>query len=215
MFEPERFRRVEQDDVEIPRNPSMLESVVKNQNIGVLVCQKIFGGGNPVRILSMFDVWKLERKLQKLVVDAVRGFAVSATDDSRSQTPVEKKPTEPGDHRSFAGSSERQVADRNDRNRRSSDLKKSVIVKKVAERNNRSVRNFKNVQSGSQQRRRRAAFFAADQFSETIRIRKVEHSVKFSSRFFGSRNGGVLAVMTVHAVFSVNPAEYRLLSGCY
>ena len=112
--EPERLECVEQDHIQIARQPPMLKSVVEHDQLGL----ELEGGDprqrHPIGVLKMGNVGQVLLEDPALVVESL-DLPVAAAQDRDPHPAPAKPPREPLDHRGLTRSAQRQVPHRNHR----------------------------------------------------------------------------------------------------
>ena len=130
----ERVEGVEHDDVEIARQPAMLEPVVEDDQLCLQFERRRSRRSlTAVRVLKVGDVGQVLLEDQALVVDAA-GVAVSPADQGHADAPAAIPSGDPLDHRRLAGSAQRDVAHRDHRHRRPVAALPALVVGRVAGR---------------------------------------------------------------------------------
>ena len=93
----ERVEGVEQDEVEVARQPAMLEAVVEDEQLGLQLLDGDRAPGDPVRVLEVGDVGQVLLQHPPLVVEPA-GLAVAPAEDRDADAPAggtTARPTRP------------------------------------------------------------------------------------------------------------------------
>ncbi len=117
MPPPERSRCVEEDQVDIPSQPSVLESVVENHQIDIgMFPEEALAPDPSIAFGNVRNPWEPAGEKSKLIVPLSSSPITPAEDPGTSPAP-EPLPRQRLDNRGLAGAPDRDVPDRDDRNR--------------------------------------------------------------------------------------------------
>jgi len=166
----EGIRGVDRHDVEVPPQPPMLEAVVEDDHIG----PELPGPPGRRRSIPIGDVGHAgqhDRQLRSLVADPGPAGRVPSADHRRLQALPGEMPRDPGHQRGFAGASERQIADRHDRQVSRPTGKEPEVVEQVPRGDGRRVRCGDRGQATPQHRGADAPEGSVDQPPEGFRVR--------------------------------------------
>src|SRR5947209_2921687 len=106
--------RVDQHNVEIARQPAMLEAVIEYEDLALQFLDRDTGEGDTVGSLQMGHIGTVLFQYQRLVIGAMLS-AMAATEDGDIQLPLPKKTSDILDAGRLAGAADGQVADADDR----------------------------------------------------------------------------------------------------
>ncbi len=135
-----RISRVDQHQVEIARQPAVLESVVEDQNLRPVVIAGDAGRLNPIGSLQMGHARTQLIEDEFFVVRRSRMRAITATENGRTHA-ARGEPFDDGGHDgSLAGPSGSQVTDAHDRNRGAMRVNRTDVEGPVSSADGRSVK---------------------------------------------------------------------------
>ena len=117
VAETERRRCVHQDDVQVPRQPPVLEPVVQDRHAAGVVPREIVDGLPAVRVLDHGHAGAEAFHLQGFLVGAAGRAGVPAADDDGLRAQVFRKAGDEGDHGRLAGAADGEVPDADHRPR--------------------------------------------------------------------------------------------------
>ena len=166
MLETPRLHRVEQDDIEVPGDPPVLEGVVQHEQLTAEFVDRPARGRYPIGILDVRHVRQRSRQFERLVIRLTGPRAVAAADDANSHAPLAKPPHQPLDHRRLAGAAERQVAHADDRRAHAPDGRAARVVTPVSPANDPGVGRLGQAQQPAQHARGHPSPASADQVAE-------------------------------------------------
>jgi len=135
-----RISRVDQHQVEIARQPTVLETVVENQNLRAVAIAGDVSRLNPIGSLQMGNARTQLIEDEFFVVRRSRVRAITATENGRTDS-VRGKPLDDSGHDwSLAGPSGSQVADAHDRNWSVTSANHTDVEGPVSSANGRSIK---------------------------------------------------------------------------
>jgi hypothetical protein len=111
MAVAKRLERIEQDNVQVSRQPAMLKTVVENDGVAIEFGNRAFGRGDAIWILYMRHVRERLLQFQRLIVLLAVLPTVTPTGDGHTNSMLSEPLCDPFHHRRFAGPAERQIAD--------------------------------------------------------------------------------------------------------
>jgi hypothetical protein len=118
---PKRLKGVKQNDIHFTPQPSVLKTVVEDEQLRFKFLDGNPRHGGAVGVLKMGDIRQIFVENESLVVETVAS-AISPAQERDPDASVPIPAGHPLDHWGFAGSTESEVSDRDDRNSGSVDL---------------------------------------------------------------------------------------------
>src|SRR5262249_25294799 len=107
--ESEGLKRVNQDNVEVPRQSPVLKSVIEHDQLGIKLSLGDFHQGNAIGVLKVGYVGKIFLEYTPLVVQS-RHLPVAPAEDGDSHSVPAKPARKPLDHRGFPSAPQRDVS---------------------------------------------------------------------------------------------------------
>jgi len=114
VFEAERFEGVDENDVEIAVDATMLEGIVEEDHLAAEFFDGDGRGADSIGVLQVGNVGQLVFEFNGFVVAASGFGAVAAADKGDTHALVSEEPGDPCNHRRLAGSAEGEIADADD-----------------------------------------------------------------------------------------------------
>ena len=111
--QPERLEGIDQDDVEVPSQATMLEAIIEYQDLGLQLLDRDPRGLDPVAILEVRDVGEVLLQDTTFVVESM-DLLVAATQDRHPLVVSAEPSSHPLDHGCLAGAADGQVPDGDD-----------------------------------------------------------------------------------------------------
>jgi hypothetical protein len=159
---PKWLEGIEQDDIEIARQPAVLEPIVEHDQLAFELHRGDPCEASAIRTLKMRNIRKILFEYPPLIVHSACVTITAAEYDDPNST-LAKPPRDPLDHRRLARSTERQISDGNDRHRRPLTSQPAMIETKIASGDDRAIDERGNTQPATCQPRKEPAWLAADQ----------------------------------------------------
>ena len=114
MLEAERLERVEQYDIQIARQPAVLETVVEQHDVRMIFGDRSSCGCHAISILHVRNARQRLGEFQRFVILLTSRSAVAAAHNRHVEPVLLYSACEPFYNRGFAGAAEREIADAND-----------------------------------------------------------------------------------------------------
>ena len=141
-------RRIDGDDIQIPRQASMLEAVVHDQYLRPVAADRLGGAGHPVRIDDDGNVPALVRQKGRLVRERALLCLVAASQDGAGKLLGPYVSTQPRDKRRLACSPGREVTHADDDGIRTVGSEDLPVVQRIADIHGQAVTERSPAQQG-------------------------------------------------------------------
>jgi hypothetical protein len=131
MVETEGRERIQQDDVQIATQSTMLESVVEKNHVATVIVDGLAGSRKAIGVLHVGNVGQSPAELAGLVVGMFAGGAVAATNNGGLQPLRGERAGQPLYQRGFAGAAESQIPDADDGHRNTMNVRLAAVESPV------------------------------------------------------------------------------------